>query len=102
MHDYSTDEISLKAVQGAEKLCTYFQRNAMKVLQILETGNPSESLPQNKIDFYKALPESFTTAEANEIGAVLNFNIKAVQRFISNEILFTWIAQGQYCKKVKK
>lgn len=101
MNDYSTNQISLEAVQGAKKLCTYFQRNAMKVLQILENGNPSASLPQNKIAFYTSLPDRFTTSEANAIGEGLSFNTKAVQRFLNDDNLFNWIAQGQYSKKVK-
>ncbi|MDQ6756270.1 MAG: YfjI family protein [Bacteroidota bacterium] len=102
MYDYSISEISLIAVQAAEKLCSYYQRNAMKVLQILESGNPSDNLPQNKIALYNSLPDKlFTTSEANEIGEGLNFNVKAVQRFLNDESLFTWIAQGQYCKKAK-
>lgn len=73
----------------------------MKVLKILESGNPAASLPQNKVIFYNSLPEQFTTGEANVIGEGLGFNIKAVQRFLSDDSLFNWIAQGQYFKKVK-
>lgn len=99
MNDYNTDQISLQAVQGAEKLCNYFLSNAMKVLDILETGNTSNNLPQNKLTFYASLPQQFTTAEANTIGEGLNFNVKAVQRFLNEANLFNWIAQGQYSKK---
>jgi hypothetical protein len=102
MYDYSTNEISLKAVQAAEKLCSYYQRNAMKVLQILESGSLSENLPQNKLAFYSSLPDDlFTTSEANAIGAGLGFNVKAVQRFLNDNNLFNWIATGKYCKKTK-
>ena len=101
MQDYETNEISLQAVQGAEKLCTYFERCAMKVLNILENGNPTDNLPLNKIMLYNSLPESFTTSEANAIGEELQFNIKAVQRFLNIESLFIRIAQGQYSKKLK-
>lgn len=48
---------------------------------------------------YKALQDTFATAEANPIGKELGFNIKAVQRFLTNSTLFTKIAQGQYSKK---
>lgn len=99
MNDYTKSEISLQAVEGAEKLCTYFQRNAMKVLQILESSTFSGTLPQNKIAFYNSLPDRFTTGEANVIGERLGFNIKAVQRFLNDDNLFAWIAQGQYSKK---
>ena len=101
MQDYETNEISLQAVQGAEKLCTYFERCAMKVLNILENGNPTDNMPVNKIMLYNSLPEHFTTSEANAIGEGLQFNIKAVQRFLNNENLFARIVQGQYSKKQK-
>lgn len=101
MNDYTKSETSLQAVEGAEKLCTYFQRNAMKVLQILESSIFSGTLPQNKIAFYNSLPDRFTTGEANVIGERLGFNIKAVQRFLNDDNLFAWIAQGQYSKKIK-
>ncbi len=98
MDDYSTSKISLKAVQGAERLCRYFLNNAIKVLDILQTGNTSNGLPQNKLSFYAALPQGFTTAEANIIGKDLGFNVKAVQRFLNEANLFNWIGQGQYSK----
>ena len=99
MEDYNTDKISLKAVQGAEKLCTYFLSNAMKVLEILETSSPSNNLPQNKLSFFTDLPQQFTTSEANTIGKNLGLNIKAVQRLLNDTTLFDWIAHGKYSKK---
>lgn len=101
MEDYSRTKISLNAVQAAKELCTYFERCAMKVLEILENGSPIDNLPENKIMFYNVLPDDFTTSEANAIGEGLKFNIKAVQRFLNNDILFTRKAQGQYSKKKK-
>jgi hypothetical protein len=99
MENYNTDQISLRAVQGAEKLCAYFLSNAIKVLEILETCNASNSLPQNKLSFYNVLPEQFTTSEANTIGQSLGFNTKAVQRLLNDGILFNRMAHGQYSKK---
>jgi len=101
MEDYSTYQISLKAVQGAAKLCTYFLNNAIKVLDILEASSPSNVLPQNKLLLYDALPNKFTTAEANSIGEGFKFNVKAVQRLLSDTNLFTKTAQGQYSKSSK-
>lgn len=102
MENYSSNEISLKAVQGAERLCSYFLRCSMKVLDILENGNPIDHLPENKIIFYNSLPDQFTTKEANEIGDTLAFNVRAVQRFLNTESLFIRLAQGQYSKTPKK
>ena len=101
MEDYQSKEISLKAVQAAKELCAYYERCVMKVLDILENGNPTDNLSENKIMLYNSLPERFTTGEANTIGEGLQFNVKAVQRFLSNENLFKRTAQGQYSKKQK-
>lgn len=105
MTDYGANQISLTAVQGAAKLCAYFQRTALKVLDILQSGNPAAILPQNKLNLYNALPGRFTTAEAIGIGATIDngkgrgFDEKAVARFIANENLFVKLGQGQYSKK---
>jgi len=108
MYDYQTDLISLNAVKGAEKLCNYFQNNAMKVMNILQSSDPVIMFPQNKQNLYNAFPDKFTTAEAIIIGSrVPNkngkcFDEKAIDRFIKNKNLFDWLAQGQYRKKSKR
>ncbi|CAN5661095.1 hypothetical protein BH10BAC3_BH10BAC3_16170 [soil metagenome] len=99
MSDYNTNEISLKAAQGASKLCEYFKRNAMKVLKILESVNPLEVLPQKKVAFYNSLSQDFTTAQANSIGREFDFNIKTVQRFLLDQNLFDKTSHGHYSKK---
>lgn len=99
MDSYEKNEISLKAVQGAAKLCTYFLNNAMKVLDILES-NQQDALPQNKLKLYSLLPDHFTTAEANAIGESIGENVKFVQRFLMED-LFIKTAYGQYSKKGK-
>jgi len=101
MDNYKANEISIKAVQGAAKLCTYFISCAMKVLNILENDSPVNQLPKNKKDFFNSLPENFTTAQANDIGASMELNSKFVYRFISDKKLFTQLAQGRYAKKSK-
>lgn len=97
MDNNDNNEISLKAVHGAAKLCTYFLNNAMKVLDLLE-NNQQDSLPQNKLKLYALLPDHFTTAEANAIGKSINENSKFVQRFLLED-LFIKTAYGQYSKK---
>ena len=101
MIDYNSNQISLEAVKAAEKLCDYFQQCSLKVLDILENGNPDNALPENKSNFYNSLPENFTTGEANKIGDPLGFDIKATQRFLNNTNLFKKNAHGKYSKNVK-
>ena len=99
MEDHNANTISLSAVKGAAKLCSYYQSTAMKVLKILENPGYSNTLQKNKEVFYKTLPEIFTTAEANNIGGPLHFNIKAVQRFLDSPNLFEKVSHGKYSKK---
>lgn len=99
MDDYTVDQISLEAVKGAAKLCSYYQGSAMKVLHILESGNSTQILTENKTILYNLLPDKFTTSEANLIGQSLNFNHKAIHRFISDPSLFSKISHGNYSKK---
>lgn len=102
MEDHSTNQISLKAVEGAAKLCSYFMRNAMKVLEILESTDPACLLPENKQTLVNALPDEFTTAQANEIGQPIGFNKKAVQRLLKDKTLFKNLAHGRFLKVFKK
>jgi hypothetical protein len=99
MNDYQTNQISLKAVIGAEKLCAYFQTTAMKVLKILENSGSGKPLAQNKVTLFKALPKTFATSVANEIGGTLGFDKKSVQRFLADSDRFIKLAHGQYSKK---
>ena len=102
MEDCNTNQIGLKAVESAAQLCKYFLHTANKVLDILNASPlPKDSLPENKLNFLDALPNEFTTAYANEIGIRFGMNEKFVQRFISDTLLFDWVAQGKYRKKTK-
>ncbi len=82
MLDYQTTEISLQAVQGAEKLCTYFQRCAMKVLDILENENPLDKVPTDKRKLYEGLPDVFTTKNGIQIAASLGVPKDTFNKFL--------------------
>ena len=94
--------ISLAAAQAAAKLCAYYQQCSERVVRLLSNANPLSSLPQNKLSFYRALPDSFSTGEATQTGEAHGLNNRAVFRFLNNEDLFTKQAYGQYFKKQKK
>lgn len=99
MENNSTNEISLKAVTGAEALCKYFTYNAFKVLDILDKPIiPKDVLPLNKLKLYEALPDEFTTSKANEIGLTFELNEKFVHRFIIDTSYFMRVSQGNYRK----
>lgn len=101
MENSTTNEISLDAVVGADALCKYFIYNAFKVLDILNKPViPKDTLPLNKLKFYGALPNEFTTAEANDIGLSVLKNEKAVQRFIGDTAYFVKLSQGNYRKLI--
>jgi len=102
MEDYRRTEISLKAVEGAAKLCNYFTVCAMRVLKLLDTARPEEFNSTKKKSFYEKLPDQFTTAQANEIGSPMGMNYKAVQRFLGETNLFTKEKHGHYSKKMSK
>lgn len=93
--------VELKAVKGAEKLCTYFMKCSFKVLAIIQ--DPAEylgTLADNKRRFYHELKESFTTAEAVILG--LNFDIqeRRVKELLKDTILFKRIKHGFYKKTI--
>lgn len=102
MENNFTNQISLNAVTGAEALCKYFLCNAIKVLDIIDKKDIpvllQDKLNQNKHDLYLQLPNDFTTAQANEIGAILKLNDKFVQRLIGNTSLFKRVSHGNYSK----
>ncbi|MBC7524740.1 MAG: DUF3987 domain-containing protein [Flavobacterium sp.] len=103
MENPDSNFVELKAVKGAEKLCTYFMNCSFKVLEAIQ--NPKEylnTLVDNKQKFYKELKEDFTTAEAIMIG--LNFDIqdRRVKEFLKDTILFKRIKHGFYKKTIKE
>jgi hypothetical protein len=107
MFDYRTNRISLQATEGAAKLCSYFLRTALKVLELLQSGDPVIMLPINKQILYHALPAKFTTGEAIAIGKEIDnggkgFDEKAVDRFIKDQSLFVKVKHGHYRKKSEK
>jgi hypothetical protein len=99
MFDYHTNEISKEAVKGAIKLCDYFLHTSFKVLDKLQNGNPSLSLPEDKLTLFNLLPEEFTTDDANTKGGHIDMNLKTVQRFLTRNDLFIKLSHGKYKKK---
>jgi hypothetical protein len=102
MFDPQSESIGITAVQGAKELCRYFMNCAFKVLAVIQ--NPVEyleTLNQNKKDFYRAVPDQFTTAEALKIGLRFEFLPRRVKEFLNDTVLFKKIKHGKYEKTIK-
>jgi len=99
MFDPKSDNIEITAVKGAKALCEYYMNCAFKVLAVIQ--NPIEylqTLTQNKKDFYKTVPETFTTAEAVTIGLRFEFLERRVKEFLNDTVLFKKVKHGTYKK----
>ena len=99
MQDYNNNQISLQAVKAAASLCDYFIANAEHIINIIEAPGTIDALPDDKQKFYDALPKSFTTAEAIEIGTSIPLRETAINTFIARPDLFIRISHGKYSKK---
>lgn len=65
-------EISLTSIKGAIQLIEYFRINAQIIQNLLKEDN-QKYFSENRESFFNALPSSFTTAEAVEIGKKYGF-----------------------------
>jgi hypothetical protein len=102
MFDPQSESIDITAVQGAKELCRYYMNCAFKVLAVIQ--NPVEyleTLNQNKKDFYKAIAENFTTAEAVAVGLRFDFLERRVKEFLKDTVLFKKVKHGTYEKTIK-
>ncbi|MCO6497037.1 MAG: DUF3987 domain-containing protein [Chitinophagaceae bacterium] len=79
MSDYSGSEIELDAVHGAAQLCNYYERCALKVLDVLEKGRNGSI---TKKDLIKIL--SGFGASQNEIAAALKVSQPYVNKILKN------------------
>ena len=93
------DAVGIKAVQSAIKLVEYFKKTALKINSIVLDLNPLETLPINKQDIYKALPDTFETGNGVIIAEKLGMSERTFKRFLDNEKLFRRVAQGKYEKR---
>lgn len=99
MNDYSGNQITLSAVESAARLCEYYINCSKHVLNIIENPGASRVLPADKQEFLDKLTNSFTTAEAIELGKALGLHETAINSFIARKDLFTWVSHGKYAKK---
>lgn len=102
MEDPYSTEIGIKAVKGANALCKYYMNCAFIILKkIYAPENHLNKLPQNKKQFYGALKNKFTTAEAVELGDKFNLNERRLKDFLKDKYFFMKIKHGHYEKTIK-
>ncbi len=95
---HHADAVGIDAVTGAIRLTEYFKRTALSVHATLSQRRPLDALPADRKRLYQALPDSFTTAEALQVGADLNTPERTLKRFIDNDKLFVKASRGHYMK----
>lgn len=102
MEDPESNEIQIKAVQGAKDLCYYYMNCSLKVLSILQ--DPKEylnTLTDDKKGFYRAIDDLFKTAEAIDIAKRFKIQERRIKEFINDPCLFKNIRHGWYEKTIK-
>lgn len=97
---FTPDEIQPSTVNGALKLIEYFRDTALRVNDIINNRDPLDGQPVKNQAFYTALPITFATKEAIQLGNDYGFAERTVKRMLNNEELFRWIRQGQYEKRL--
>jgi hypothetical protein len=99
MSDTDSKEIEIEAVQASNLLCEYYLNCSFKVLaKIQNTENYLKSLPMDKQQLFNELGQSFTTAEATELGLDLGIVDRTIRRFLQDTQLFKKIKHGSYQK----
>ena len=99
MEDYNSYEISLNAAKGAAKLCAYFLRSGLKVLEVLGNQSKADELPQDKKQLFEILPDEFTTGEGLLIAESLGVPERTFKDFLKDRKLFRWLKHGNYKKQ---
>lgn len=93
------DVIDANSVTGGIILAEYFRKNALKVLHILNSSSPVDSLPKDKRYFYtKVLPEKFETSEANKLAEEHRISLSTLKRLLAERRLFEKDSHGKYSK----
>lgn len=101
LSEKENSKINKHAFESSIKLIRYFEYTAIKVYkQISKYNDPLNNYPNDKKDFYRALPPEFSTKEAEKIALKLNIPRRSIFDFFKDEVLFERTKHGQYLKKV--
>lgn len=84
---YNTVRIGAGAMEGAIKLCKYFQFNAQKVHDLLSQTDPYSFITDIQLKWLKALSSRFTTKEAKEAGEILDVKPRTIEDWLKSDKL---------------
>lgn len=98
MIDNSVFQISIEAVQAADRLCEYYKHTARRVVDIIHNMNPVELLPTDRATLYNSLPEIFTTGEGIQLADTLGIGERSAKYFFKTKNLFAQPKYGNYSK----
>lgn len=88
------------SLKKAIKLIEYFRTNALRVHDNIQSTNPLEELPTNKIDLFNALPQEFKRVEVLPLFEDYEIKGGSINRFLNNKSFFIRInSKGFYRKK---
>lgn len=88
------------SLKKAIKLVEYFRTNALRAHDKIQSTNPLEELPTNKIDLFNALPQEFKRVEVLPLFEDYEIKGGSINRFLNNKSFFIRInSKGFYKKK---
>lgn len=98
LEEPNKDFVQLETAKRAEKLIEYFEYMALKVFGLFEKHrDPLIEYPMEKKIFYYQLPQTFTSAQAEEIAAG-RFSKRTIFKTLADGYLFTKLKHGHYEK----
>ena len=95
---YTHQIISLETMQSAIRLCEYYKHTASMVRNQLHNPNSLDEKPDNVKEFYKILPDTFSTKDAVEFGVEYKLSRRSVYRILCDKTLFEKTSHGTYSK----
>lgn len=92
--------IGMRAAKGAIAIIDYFRKSADKIYQILSSTNPLETLPSDKQELFKSLPDKFTTEMGVKFAKRMSPPVseRTFKRFLRESKLFKRVRFGEYEK----
>ena len=95
------NEISRRSVDGALMLAEYFASTAIRVHHLVSNYDPLFGLPDNRVELFHALPDTFSMADGLELAERYECGERTFKTFAKNERLFKRVQHGVYTKIVK-
>lgn len=94
------DAVGVDAVTGAIELSEYFKTNAERVIQLISSNSPLDSIGSAKKQFYQALPDPVVTSDAYALGKKFKISQSTIKRMLNDRKFFSRIKRGEYEKKM--